>query len=119
MSRGSQDRNLSGVIYTLLVLQKPIVELDIKRSDHFYRCGAEAARWAHNPEVIRSRRIAGIHPVGFHRVFFHFTSFTEAGCQAGHKTQRHFTPVAQRKRTVKRRLLPFDQKSDLGMVIAL
>jgi len=67
-----------------------------------------AARGGRSSRDIGSKPIAGIHPVGFHRVFFHFTSFTEAGCQAGHKTQRHFTPVAQRKRTVKRRLLPID-----------
>ena len=55
-------------------LQVVNVELDVKRSvTHdesrvFYRCGAEEARGAHNPEVTRSRRVAGI---------FQFSRFIE------------------------------------------
>ena len=55
-------------------LQVVNVKLDIKRSTiHdescvFHRCGAEEARGAHNPEVTRSKRVAGI---------FHFSCFIE------------------------------------------
>jgi hypothetical protein len=55
-------------------LQVVNVKLDIKRSTThdescvFHRCGAEEARGAHNSEVTRSKRVAGI---------FHFSRFIE------------------------------------------
>ena len=54
-----------------------------------HRHGAEVARRAHNPEVTRSKRVAGI---------LHFTSFTEAGrqCSRDVKHEHPFTGVAQR-----------------------
>ena len=52
------SNHLSG-ISPLLALQKPVVYCyDAKLA--FTRCSAEAARVAHNHEVIRSKRIAGI-----------------------------------------------------------
>ena len=44
----------------------------------FYRHGAGAARGAHNPEVTRSKRVAGIIPL---RLFLEATCLTD-----GHKT---------------------------------
>ena len=41
------------------------------------RHGAEAARWAHNPEDTGSKPVAGI---------FQFACFKETGRQAGRKT---------------------------------
>ena len=64
-----------------------------------YRGGAEGARGAHNSEVIGSNPISGI-------ILFVF--FTEVDrhslCDVKHG---HFTGVAQRKRAVKHRPLPF------------
>ena len=74
LSRRPLDRNQSWVFYTSVALKKRPVKLDAKRSYRnslsmlyrsllrqnmvtVYRCGAEAALRAHNPEVIRSKRI--------------------------------------------------------------
>ena len=62
------------------------VKLDTKRST-LHRRGAAEARRAHNPEVIRSKRIAGI---------LQFVRFTEAG--RGPSSPSTFTGVAQRQR---------------------
>ena len=57
----------------------------------FHRHGAEEARRAHNSEVVRSKRTAGI---------LHFTRFTETGRHSlsDVKHERPFTGVAQRQR---------------------
>lgn len=60
-------------------LQVAFVKLDVKRSNThtrdesrvFYRHGAAAARGAHNSEVTRSRRVAGIHlPKSYKQLLF-------------------------------------------------
>ena len=52
----------AGNIFNLLVLQKQVVKLDVKRSNQptFNRGGAGAARGAHNSEDIGSKPISGI-----------------------------------------------------------
>jgi hypothetical protein len=71
----SPDRNGSAVVYYSCALQKRIVNAsDFKQaSKHtIHRHGAEAARGAHNSEVTRSKRVAGI---------LLFVCFTEAHSQ--------------------------------------
>ena len=69
----SQDRNLSPVFYNSVVLQKQLVKLTTLNEHTIHRHGAGAARRAHNPEVTRSKRVAGI---------LQFGCFAEATCQA-------------------------------------
>ena len=58
----SLDRNGSAVVSYSCTLEKYIVNAsDYKQSTQtFHRHGAEAARGAHNSEVTRSKRVAGI-----------------------------------------------------------
>ena len=65
----SHDRNVSPVFYNSCVLQKHIVNASDAKQAPFHRCGAEEARAAHNREVTRSKRVAGI---------IQFVCFTEA-----------------------------------------
>ena len=73
ISRRSQDRNLSGVSSLRLLCRSNSSMLVTQNKQPCHRHGAEAARRAHNPEVTRSRRVAGI---------FHFGCFAEATRQA-------------------------------------
>ena len=65
----------------------------LKGATTLHRHGAGAARrftlWAHNSEVTRSKRVAGI---------YHFASFAEAGRQAGRKREQPLTGMAQGQR---------------------
>jgi hypothetical protein len=60
ITRRSHDRNMSPVFYNSCVLQKHIVKASDAKQAPCYRCGAEAARRADNPEVTGSKPVAGI-----------------------------------------------------------
>ena len=62
----SADQNPQEVFYHLLVLEKQVVKLDIKRS-LVTGMAQRLARGAHNSEVTRSKRVAGIQFITSHR----------------------------------------------------
>jgi len=56
----SQDQNLLPVFYNSCALKKYTVNASDAKQAPFHRRGAEVARTAHNREVTRSKRVAGI-----------------------------------------------------------
>ena len=55
-----RSKRIAGIYFTLFVLKKQAVKLDVKRS-LVTGMAQRLARGAHNSEVIRSKRIAGIY----------------------------------------------------------
>ena len=90
ISGRSQDRNLLPVYFNSAALQKQLVIAKRRQNTVSFTAVAQRlARGAHNSEVTRSKRVAGI---------YHFASFAEAGRQAGRKREQPLTGMAQGQR---------------------
>ena len=104
----SLDRNQSSALFLFARFTEASI-LHHTHTHNFHRGGAEGARGAHNPEVIGSNPISGI---------LLFACFIEARRHSYATLNIVFTGVAQWKRAVKLRPLPFNHLwFDLRMVM--